>query len=101
MLAPLGMLLVWPFMLIFNTPVLHTVYCGLGVVVFTLYLAYGNFLQTRRTSHNCISSDTKTIVGGGRHELGPDDWIIGVVEEPTLKYIFLRFKMNSLTTRTA
>jgi len=64
MLAPLGMLLVWPFMLIFNTPVLHTVYCGLGVMVFTLYLAY----------------DTKTIVGGGRHELGPDDWIIGVVE---------------------
>ena len=26
--------------------------------------------------------DTKTIMGGGRHELGPDDYILAVVEEP-------------------
>jgi len=41
LLAPLGMLLVWPFMFIFHVPALTTVYCGLGVMAFTVYLAYG------------------------------------------------------------
>ena len=40
------------------------VYCGVGVVIFTVYLAY----------------DTKMIMGGGRIELSPDDWILAVVQ---------------------
>jgi len=39
-------------------------YCGVGVVIFTVYLAY----------------DTKMIMGGGRMELSPDDWILAVVQ---------------------
>ena len=39
-------------------------YCGVGVVIFTVYLAY----------------DTKLIMGGGRLELSPDDWILAVVQ---------------------
>jgi len=63
-LAPLAMLLVWPFMFIFRTPAMLTFYCSLGVAVWTLYLAY----------------DTRQIVGGGKHELNPEDYILAVVE---------------------
>ena len=48
MIAPLGMLLVWPFMWFFpGISAIKTVYCGLGVMVFTLYLAYGKRPRTR------------------------------------------------------
>ena len=49
-------------------------YCGLGVVCFTVYLAF----------------DTKLIMGGGRFELSPDDYIEAVVQlYVDIVYIFL------------
>jgi len=63
-LLPFVSLISWLVAWIIGTETAVTVYCAIGVVIFTIYLAY----------------DTKMIMGGGRIELGPDDWIIGVVQ---------------------
>jgi len=60
----LGMLFVWPWFLVVGGSTTKAVYCGFGVMLFTFYLAY----------------DTKTIIGGGRMEIGPDDYIVAVVQ---------------------
>jgi len=63
-LLPFVSLISWLVAWIIGTETAVTIYCAIGVVIFTIYLAY----------------DTKMIMGGGRIELGPDDWIIGVVQ---------------------
>jgi len=66
LIMPFGMLFVWFFFFIpgINVSAVHATYCGLGVMAFTLYLAF----------------DTKMIMGGGRFELSPDDYIEAVVQ---------------------
>lgn len=65
LIMPIGMFLVWPFLIFMpGVGALHTAYCGMGVVCFTLYLAF----------------DTKMIMGGGRFQLDPDDYIVAVVQ---------------------
>jgi len=65
MVGSLGMLLVWPWFFVLGVSnTTYTVYCGFGVMLFTFYLAY----------------DTKTILGGGRMQIGPDDYIVAVVQ---------------------
>ena len=54
----------WFVAFLTGSPAMIAVYCGVGVVIFTIYLAY----------------DTKMIMGGGRIELSPDDWIFAVVQ---------------------
>ena len=58
--------MVWPFYFILYPDIstVHTVYCAMGVIAFTVYLAF----------------DTKLIMGGGRFEYGPDDYIEAVVQ---------------------
>jgi len=75
-ILPLGMFFVWIFFFIpgVNVSALHAVYCGFGVMCFTVYLAF----------------DTKLIMGGGRFELTPDDYIEAVVQlYVDIVYIFL------------
>lgn len=65
LIAPIGMLIIWPFMFIFpGIKILSLVYAGIGVVCFTIYLAF----------------DTKMIMGGGRLEMSPDEYIVAVVQ---------------------
>merc|ERR1712066_19128 len=65
LILPFAMFLVWPFLWIFpGVGALHTAYCGMGVVCFALYLAF----------------DTKMIMGGGRIQLSPDDYIEATVQ---------------------
>jgi len=63
-ILPIVSLFSWLAAIIFRTSATMTVYAALGVVIFTVYLAF----------------DTKMIMGGGRFELGPDDWIVAVVQ---------------------
>jgi len=63
-IIPPLMLFSWLFAFISGSSVAITVYCAIGVVAFTIYLAF----------------DTKMIMGGGRLELSPDDWIVAVVQ---------------------
>ncbi len=60
-LAPLIMfgIFVW----IAWIPVLHTLYCALGVIVFGIYLVI----------------DTQLIVGGRRHQISLDDYVAGAL----------------------
>jgi len=65
MLIPLAMLFTWPWFWIFGyNNALYTFYCSLGVAAAALFLAF----------------DTKMIMGGGRIELSPDEWVVAVVE---------------------
>merc|ERR1711935_856447 len=63
-LSPFVSLIMWFVAFLTGSPAMIAVYCGVGVVIFTIYLAY----------------DTKMIMGGGRIELSPDDWIFAVVQ---------------------
>lgn len=64
-LIPLAMLFTWIWFPIFGySNALYTFYCSLGVAAAALFLAF----------------DTKMIMGGGRIELSPDEWVLAVVE---------------------
>ncbi|CAG5098878.1 Oidioi.mRNA.OKI2018_I69.XSR.g16054.t2.cds [Oikopleura dioica] len=65
LIGGLAMMFVWPWFFILGvSETSYAIYCGFGVMLFTFYLAY----------------DTKTILGGGRMEIGPDDYIVAVVQ---------------------
>jgi len=63
-LLPFVSLIMWLVAMLTGSDAAIAAYCGVGVVIFTVYLAY----------------DTKMIMGGGRMELSPDDWILAVVQ---------------------
>merc|ERR1712168_531549 len=63
-LLPFVSLIMWLVAFLTGSDAAIAAYCGVGVVIFTIYLAY----------------DTKLIMGGGRMELSPDDWILAVVQ---------------------
>jgi len=59
--------------MIIGTEVSITIYCALGVCVFTVYLAY----------------DMKTIIGGGKVQISPDEYVLAVVEEQHKNRFFI------------
>ncbi|XP_075259778.1 protein lifeguard 3-like [Convolutriloba macropyga] len=62
------------FCIIFRSNVMHTVYAGIGAVLFTVFLAI----------------DTQMIVGGKRHEIDPEDHVLGaILLYIDIVYIFL------------
>ena len=71
---PFAMFITWIIAWIMQTEIMVTVYCALGVCAFTVYLAY----------------DMKLVIGGGRVQLSPDDYIIAVVQEEHYKLVYKR-----------
>jgi len=63
MLAPLSMIFVWIWLPFFGD-VAYIFYMSLMVAFVTLFLAW----------------DTKVLMGGGRLQLSPDDYIIAVIQ---------------------
>ncbi|XP_063718895.1 protein lifeguard 3-like [Symsagittifera roscoffensis] len=62
------------FMIFFYSKVMHLIYAGIGAILFTVFLAI----------------DTQMIVGGKRHEIDPEDHILGaILLYIDIVYIFL------------